>query len=77
MDDRIRQLYFLPESVFPQNYHVQELRQYAEQLEAQLLDLAQTLPENQRQTAEAYIDIRDELEFETVKIAMKYGKHLR
>jgi hypothetical protein len=26
---------------------------------------------------EAYLDIRDELEFQSVKVAMQFGKHLK
>ncbi len=31
----------------------------------------------QKQTIEAYLDTRDELEFQSVKVAMQFGKHLK
>ena len=43
-------------------------------LEEELRNLAGKLPDYERQVIEAYVDIRDELEFESIKTALRWGK---
>lgn len=77
MDNRLKDLYTIPESVVPQDIYLLDLSEQCARLELQVRSIAMTLPPKQRQTIEAFLDIRDELEFQSVKIAMKYGKHLQ
>ena len=77
MDDRLHDLYTIPESVVPQDIYLLDLSEQCARLEMQVRSIAQTLPTKQRATIEAFLDARDELEFQSVKIAMQYGKHLK
>ena len=77
MDDRLHDLYTIPESVVPQDIYLLDLSEQSVRLEMQVRSIARTLPSKQRQTIEAFLDARDELEFQSVKIAMQYGKHLK
>ena len=43
-------------------------------LEEQVLAIVRALPEEKRYVIEAYIGIRDDLEVETVKTALRWGK---
>lgn len=77
MDNRLHDLYTIPESVVPQDIYLLDLSEQCTRLELQVRSIARTLPPRQRQTIEAFLDARDELEFQSVKIAMQYGKHLK
>ena len=77
MDGRLNELYTIPEHVVEQDIYLLDLSEQCAVLEEQVRTLARTLPPKQRSTIEAFLDIRDELEFQTVKIAMQYGKHLK
>ena len=74
MDQRLENLYRLPDLADYEDICLQTLRESCASLETRLLDLAERLSEYDRQTIEAYLDIRDELEFQSVKTALRWGK---
>lgn len=77
MDNRLHDLYTIPESVVPQDIYLLDLSEQCTRLEMQVRSIACTLPSKQRQIIETFLDVRDELEFQSVKVAMQYGKHLK
>lgn len=77
MDDRLKSLYTIPDTVVPQDLYLLDLSEQCAVMEARVRAIAQCLPPRQRATIEAFLDLRDELEFQSVKIAMQYGKHLK
>ena len=74
MDRRLDNLYRLPNLADNEDLCLQTLRESCASLETRLQELAESLPEYDRQTIEAYLDIRDELEFQSVKTALRIGK---
>ena len=77
MDDRLHDLSSIPESVLPQDIYLLDLSEQCTLLEMQVRSIAMTLPGKQRKIIEAFLDMRDELEYQSVKVAMQYGKHLK
>lgn len=51
-----------------------DLSEYCAALEERVYAIAKVLPTGQRQIIEAYISARDDLEIETVKTALRWGK---
>lgn len=74
MDQRLECLYQVPDISDFEDICLQTLRESCASLENQLHELIDRLPEHDRQIIEAYLDIRDELEFQTVKTALRWGK---
>lgn len=74
MDNRLFNLYRIPDSILPQDIYIQDLSEQCACLEHRIRDLIDNYPDEQRQLIERYIDIRDELEFQSVKLAIKLGK---
>ena len=59
-------------------YHrIFDLSEQCARLEEQVRTIASLLPPKEQQIIEAFLDIRDELEFQSVKVAMQFGKHLK
>ena len=54
-----------------------DLSEQCSQLEERVRDIASRLPPKEKQIIEAFLDIRDELEFQSVKVAMQFGKYLK
>ena len=77
MDERLADLYQIPEHVLPQDIYLQDLSEQCSRLEEQVRAIVSRLPRKQQQIMEAYLDIRDELEFQSVKVAMRFGKYLK
>ena len=77
MDSRLNDLYMIPKTVVEQDIYLLDLSEQCAVLEERVRTLARTLPPEQRNVIEAFLDIRDELEFQSVKVAMRYGKHLK
>ncbi len=73
MDHRLQDLYDLP----PQDMYLLELAEQCGRLEARLLDMMEQLPVEQMAVIESYIEIRNELDFQSVKRALKFGKQSR
>lgn len=74
MDNRLYDLYCIPENVLPQDLHILDLREHCVHLDERVRELMAGLPEEQRQLLESYMDTRDELEFQSVKMALRLGK---
>ena len=74
MDQRLEGLYQIPNIADYEDTCLQTLRESCTILEHQLEELAEKLPEHDRQIMKAYLDIRDELEFQSVKTALRWGK---
>ena len=74
MDDRIKELYRVPNIKEYENFHLETLGEQCAVLEERVLAIVQTLPDQKRQVIEEYIRTRDDLEVETVKVALRWGK---
>lgn len=74
MDQRLQDFYQIPDIAEYEDICIQTLRESCASLEDRLRELSDQLPEHDRQIIEAYLDIRDELEFQTVKTALRWGK---
>lgn len=74
MDDRMKDLYRVPDIEKYENIHLETLSEGCAVLEERVLAILQTLPEQKRQVIEEYIHMRDDLEVETVKVALRWGK---
>lgn len=74
MDYKINDLYKLPHIDKYEDIHLLSLSENCAMLEEKLLALSQTLPEQSRLLIEDYIHTRNDLEFETYKTALRWGK---
>ncbi|MBQ8768482.1 MAG: hypothetical protein IJZ15_02375 [Oscillospiraceae bacterium] len=74
MNKTVRDLYNVPNINEYQDLNLLELSECCASLESQVLVIARSLPLKERQIIEAYISTRDDLEFETVKTALRWGK---
>ena len=74
MDGQIADLYRLPDMEQYADLHLLELSESCSALEEQVYQIANALPDKQRQIIEAYISTRNDLEVETVKTALRWGK---
>lgn len=74
MDSRLRDLYTLPDLQMEQEIYLLDLSEQCAYLEERLRYWMETLPEQQKQLLESYIAARDELEFQSVKRALRFGK---
>ena len=74
MDNRITSFYELPGVDQFQDADLLILRQNCSMLESALHTMLDQLPDQERCILVAYMDARDELEFETVKAALRWGK---
>ena len=77
MDGRLKDLYTIPEHVLPQELYLVDLSEQCARMEERVRNIASRLPPKEKQIIEAFLDIRDELEFQSVKVAMQFGKHLK
>ncbi len=74
MDPRLHDLYLLPWESTPEEIYLQDLAAYCACLEDRVRSLADSLPSEDRALLESYLDLRDELEFQSVKRALKIAK---
>ena len=74
MEEKIKDLYRLPDIDKYEDIHLLTLSENCAMLEDQVRKLIQTLPEQNRLLIEDYIRTRDDLEFETFKTALRWGK---
>lgn len=72
MDERLRNLFCVPDRGAWENVYLLDLRMHCGALEERVRNLP--LSPEDRQTLEAYIDVRNELEFESVKLVLRWGK---
>ncbi len=74
MDKEVINLYKLPDIEKYEDVHLLTLSENCAMLETQLLKLSQTLPDRSRLMIEDYIRTRNDLEVETFKTALRWGK---
>lgn len=74
MDGQIADLYRLPDMEQYADLNLLALSENCSALEDQVCQIAKSLPDKQRQIIEAYISTRNDLEVETVKTALRWGK---
>ena len=74
MDKEIINLYKLPNLEKYEDVDLLSLSETCAVLEEQVYNIIQTLPEQSRLVIEDYIRTRDDLEFETFKTALRWGK---
>ena len=75
MDERIQGIYSIPNISEYEDTSLQVLRENCVVLEVKLRDMAEKMSDADRCTIEAYLDARDELEFQMIKTALRWGKH--
>lgn len=74
LDEQIADLYKQPDIEKYEDLHLLDLSESCAMLEDRVHTIAQSLPDRQRQVIEAYISTRNDLEVETVKTALRWGK---
>ena len=74
MHEGIQNLYELPNIREYEDVHLLTLSENCAVLEEQLYALAKDLPAKHRHIIEAYISTRNDLEVETFKTALRWGK---
>lgn len=72
MEERLHNLYTLPEIEDEQESYILDLRSQCGHLEDRVRRLAASLPIHQQQLLADYIAARDELEFQSVKRALRF-----
>ncbi|MGN0999863.1 MAG: hypothetical protein ACI4PO_09950 [Faecousia sp.] len=77
MEERLKVLYRIPEKVLPQDVYLQDLAEQCAGLETRVRDIMEGLPAHDRQVPESYPDMRDELEYQTVKTALRFSKNVK
>ncbi len=75
MNDILRDLPELPEENLEQDYYLMELRQQCADLEERVQEILNGLADSERCTLQSYIALRDELEFQSVKQALRFRKN--
>ncbi len=68
MENGLQELYDLP----PRESFLLDLVEQCGELENQLLEIAENLPMEKRAILEAYIELRKELEYQSVKKALTF-----
>lgn len=74
MDHSLEDIYRLPKVGEYADMNLLMLSEHCAVLEERVLAIIKTLPDEKRLVIEAYIGIRDDLEVETVKTALRWGK---
>lgn len=77
MDERLNDLYDAPGQYLPQDVYLQDLAEQCACLEVRIRALAEQLSDDDRLLLESYIDMRDELEYQSVKTALRFSKYVK
>lgn len=77
MEERLRDLYRLPEGVLPQDVYLLDLAEQCAQLEVRVREMMENLSGHDRGILESYLELRDELEYQTVKAALRFSKNVK
>lgn len=77
MDDRILDLYKLSDREKSHEMYLMDMREQCAGMERRVFEILEKLSTEDRQIVEAYLDIRNELEFQSVKAALKFSKHVK
>lgn len=74
MVKKIEALYEQPDIAEYEDIHLQTLSENCAVLEERVYEIAKDLPKGARQVIEEYINTRNDLEVETYKTALRWGK---
>lgn len=74
MSDQLKDLYRMPNIDAYEDIHLLTLSENCAALEEQVSIIAKSLTNKEQNIIKAYIDMRNDLEFETVKTALQWGK---
>ena len=74
MDKRIQDIYSIPNVSEYEDTSLQVLRENCAALEEKLREITEKMTGADRCAVEAYLDARDELEFQLIKTALRWGK---
>ena len=74
MEDRCANFYQIPNIAEYEDVCLQTLRENCLMLEERLRDILEKLSDDDRQVMESYLDLRNELEFQSLKTALRWGK---
>ena len=74
MDDRLMDFYKLPDIAEYENLHLLMLREECDNWEQKVRNILERLLDDDRQVIEVYLDSRNDLEVETVRAALRWGK---
>ena len=77
MDERLRDLYNIPQNCLPQDIYLMDLAEECAHMEERVRALLNRLPACDRELLESYLDIRDELEFQSIKTALRFSKYVK
>lgn len=75
VDARITDMYKLPNLKEYEDIHLLTLSEYCAVLEEKVYAILNDLPDDKRYIIESYISTRNDLEVETVKVALRWGKN--
>ena len=73
-EDRCANFYQIPNIAEYEDVCLQTLRENCLMLEERLRDILEKLSDDDRQVMESYLDLRNELEFQSLKTALRWGK---
>jgi len=76
VEERLNDLYDAPGQYLPQDVYLQDLAEQCAGLEARVRALAEQLSAEDRLLQESYIDRRDELEYQSVRAALRFSKYV-
>ena len=76
MDNRLSDFYDLQKKYGESNDYLLSLREECGRLEYQILVAAEDVPQNLKTLIQSYIAIRDELDFQSVKVALRFGRKI-
>ena len=74
MDDEILSFYRMSDIAKYEDIHLLSLRDNCAAMEDRLEAVKERMPEHDRQILECYLDIRNDLEYETFKTALRWGR---
>lgn len=77
MNERLKDLYWMAEDVSPQDVYLLDLVEQCAHMEMRVREMMEKCSVHDRQILECYLDLRDELEFQTVKTALRYSKNVK
>lgn len=77
MDERLNDLYKAPRQFVPQDVYLQDLAEQCACLEERVRTMAEKLSDEDRELLEGYLDLRDELEYQSVRTALRFSKYVK
>ena len=77
MDERLNDLYHIPQQSLPQDIYLMDLAAECAHMEERVRAFMDRLPAPDRELLKSYLDIRDELEFQSVKTALRFSKYVK